>query len=150
MRRANLFVYLLLFAAMLEAESIWKRIVQAVGGGPPVIVTISLPMGETNAPYSAPLQATGGKPPYRWTAGLPSGLAVSGSSITGQSSVIAQGSVPITVIDARQKSASATLLLAICDPLRVEPQSVTLQPGESVQFTAYGGPASLDPPVCVQ
>src|SRR6266576_1408082 len=76
------------------------------------ITTSSLPSGQVQVSYSAPLQATGGAPPYAWSVlsgQLPTNLALSPSSgtISGTPTVAGLFSFVIQVSDSVGRSTSS-------------------------------------------
>jgi len=93
-------------------------------GGPPSIITLTLPEGTWNVPYtntSPPkftLRAQGGTPPYSWSAiGLPAGLALSGNGVlSGTPTEI--GTFDPTII-VRDSSMPFALIAQVSIPLTI-------------------------------
>ena len=83
------------------------------------IATTALPSAQFNAPYSSVLSATGGTPPYQWLVGtggvLPIGMNLNSNSgtLSGAPGQVGVWSVPITVIDSTDASATVSLPLTV-------------------------------------
>src|ERR1700676_5143854 len=85
--------------------------------GQPMITTTSpLPDGVAGSPYNLPLNATGGFPPYTWSviAGtLPNGFVLSGTVISGTSSITGTSIFTLLVKDIGGASSSQQFSLNI-------------------------------------
>src|SRR6266566_3083101 len=113
------------------------------------ITTSSLPNGQVQVSYSAPLQATGGAPPYAWsvvTGQLPTNLVLSPSSgtISGPPTVAGLFSFVIQVSDSVGRSTSSTFSINTTQttPLSITTSSLPsgqVQVSYSVPLRATGG-----------
>lgn len=111
---------------------------------PPALLTSSLPPGTVGAAYVKDLEVAGGKPPLSlsMTGTLPAGLQWSGTGVDGTPSSAASASLTFELVDANDRSTSATLSLQIHDRLVLATTEVpTAYRGEGYEavFTAAGG-----------
>lgn len=79
------------------------------------IQSVGLPGGAVGTPYSAALRASGGTLPFSWSAtDLPAGLTISSEGvISGTPTTAGISTVQLTVIDADNNSATASMSLSI-------------------------------------
>jgi hypothetical protein len=98
------------------------------------IATTSLPGATLGSPYSVTLAGGGGAAPLVWSAtGLPNGLAISeGGQLSGTPTVVGTATVDVTVTDARGRTASRELTLAVA------PAPTSSVPDLSLRGTAAG------------
>lgn len=111
---------------------------------PPALLTSSLPPGTVGAAYVKDLEVAGGKPPLSlsMTGTLPGGLQWSGTGVEGTPSSAASASLTFELVDANDRSTSATLSLQIHDRLVLATTEVpTAYRGEGYEavFAAAGG-----------
>ncbi len=105
----------------------------------------SLPAGEVEVPYSAPVQGIGGGAPYTWSAsGLPQGLSIDRATgaISGTPANTGSYTPTITLTDSYGVEASIPLTITIATPPSV--RNETLPVGEvgvpySVSVQGIGG-----------
>jgi hypothetical protein len=93
-----------------------------VVSGPTITTTSPLPNGVVNSAYSVPVTTTGGTTPFTWSAtGLPAGLSINTSTgvIGGTPTAAGTSTASVTVKDANQLSASASLSITIVAPLTI-------------------------------
>src|SRR6266576_2533125 len=100
------------------------------------ITTSSLPSGQVQVSYSAPLQATGGAPPYAWSVlsgQLPTNLALSPSSgtISGTPTVAGLFSFVIQVSDSVGRSTSSAFSI---NTIQNSGNGWTLVPGTATRL----------------
>jgi hypothetical protein len=91
-----------------------------VVNGPTITTTSPLPNGVVNTAYSLQVTTTGGATPFTWSAtGLPAGLSINTSTgvISGTPTAGGTSTASVTVKDANQLSASASLSITIVAPL---------------------------------
>lgn len=89
-------------------------------GGPPTIVTASIPNGNVGTAYSTTLALSGGSSPFTWTVtsgSLPTGLTLGSTTgtISGTPTVAATSSFQITLTDATSTTANRTYTPTIYD-----------------------------------
>jgi hypothetical protein len=115
---------------------------------PPSISTTSLPDGVQGSAYNVTLTGASGTTPYVWTAtGLPAGLTISsGGLISGTPSATGTSTVNITLTDASNAPANASLTLRVNSGMSLS--ATTLQPWTvnspypTTTITATGGTGS--------
>jgi len=97
---------------------------------PPVGVTSwVLPAGIVGTDYNQPLTASGGKTPYTWSISrgpLPPGLSFEPllNSITGTPTMAGSTSFDVQVKDANNKTATATIVITITQPISIATASL--------------------------
>jgi hypothetical protein len=106
----------------------------------PSITTATLNRGTVGSPYFWILAGAGGAEPYAFSAtNLPAELTLSGNIISGTPTTAGSSNVTITLTDANNQTASATLALPILQAqptLALTASSSTTVLGGSVTFTA--------------
>ncbi len=93
----------------------------------PSVTTAALPAGMVGASYSTTLAGNGGDPPYSWMAnGLPGGLTLNATTgaITGTPTTAGTSSVEVTLTDADDQTATATLTLDVRAALKITTSSL--------------------------
>lgn len=122
----------------------------AAATGPLAITSTSAPAGTVGVAYSFGLMAWGGTTPYTWkvtSGGLPAGLQLNGATgvIAGTPSTAGTQTVGVSVQDATQQSASATLTFSIVSgtaPLSVTTTAIpaaTVNTSYRFTLAAQGG-----------
>jgi hypothetical protein len=133
------------------ADTTYSTIYCTGGAGVPcslAIITYSLKAGQVGVFYSDTLEAECGVPPYRWSISnsLPSGLSLDSSTgeISGTPTSAGTDTFTVMVTDSHSppdttiNELSITILPGSLFCIEVSPDSVTLEPGQSQQFTAAG------------
>jgi uncharacterized protein (TIGR03437 family) len=96
-------------------------------GGPAIAFAGSptLPGATSGSSYSIGLNVTGGTPPYRWSSGviLPPGLALDTTTglLSGVPTAVGTFTIPVTVTDSLNVSATQTFTLSVSQPGSVSP-----------------------------
>lgn len=98
-------------------QSIYSNEVTATINNALSIVTVSLPDGSINVPYSANMVASGGSTPYKWstTGILPAGISLNSTTgaLTGTPTAAGTSSFTASVMDAVNSSVNKTLKLTV-------------------------------------
>ena len=101
-------------------------------GAPLTVVTLELPWGVFNAPYSGQLVAAGGKPPYEWSltgGSLPPGLVLDRKGrITGTPMAPGSFGLTVQVTDSAGMVAPRSVTLTVGEPTRVGCVTTELAP----------------------
>lgn len=106
----------------------------------PLVVSGTLPYGQTGTPYAATLAASGGVPPYQWdAAGLPTGLGLDAANgtISGTPTLAGTFKVNVTVYDSNGTTDAASYDVVISYLSCTRPKTAKASKGKGT-VTAVG------------